>query len=123
MRSEMIKDYMEPDSKDAFVDYPRQSKKLATELGLTAECPQCKGHGGWNLQLNAYPLHGKPSTKKNRHLFSHFRAGCTNCQGYGYVAPKDAHHIHKWNYVRNIGNCLNLYECECGLKWQVDSSD
>jgi hypothetical protein len=114
--------YIEPTDNDAFVDFPEKAAP-PEYMGLTVECPQCKGHGGWNLRLNEYRLHGKEDTPENRHLFSHFRAHCTQCQGYGYVTPDNADHIHKWKIVRNTGNCLNLYECEvCGRGWEVDSS-
>jgi hypothetical protein len=44
--------------------------------------------------------------------------------GWGYVEPKNAHHVHHWVHDRNIGNCLNVLKCsDCGLEWQVDSSD
>lgn len=116
--------YLEPTDPGAFEDYPRIDPLPAAEMGLVHECLQCKGHGGWNLRLNAYPLHGKKNTPENRHLYSHFRASCSNCMGHGYVSPKDAEHIHKWEFVKNIGNCLNLHRCsECGQEWQIDSGD
>ena len=114
---------MTPNDPQAFVDFPKPP--AAPEyMGATVECPLCKGHGGWNLRLNEYKLHGKEDTPENRHLFSHFRASCSQCQGYGVVKPEDGYHIHDWKRTKNLGNCLNLYECaECGQKWQVDSSD
>lgn len=116
--------YLEPTDPDAFVDYPKASRSEAEQIGMTVKCPKCKGHGGWNLQLNAYRLHHHPDTPENRHKFSHFRAGCDQCQGYGYVTPDNADCIHEWVHVRNTGNCLNLYECKnCGKKWEIDSSD
>lgn len=111
--------YLEPHDVGAFDDYP-----LMDVIEDKSVCPKCKGHGGWNLRLNAYPLHEKENTPENRHRYSHFRASCDNCQGYGYVNNENANHIHKWTFVKNIGNCLNLYECSgCGQNWQVDSSD
>lgn len=119
-----MKTYLEPTHPDAFVDYPEQDPKLAATYGMTSLCPQCKGHGGWNLELNSYPLHGKEDVPENRHLFSHFRASCPQCNGYGYVRQEDTDHIHKWNRTRNVGNCLNVWECEvCGKEMTVDSSD
>lgn len=115
--------YLEPTDDGAFEDFPIIDPLPAAESGMVHECPQCKGRGGWNLRLNAYPLHGKENSPENRHKFSHFKAHCDNCHGYGYVFPMQANHIHKWKFVKNTGKCLNLYECECGKKWEVDSSD
>jgi hypothetical protein len=116
--------YLEPTDDRAFEDYPLQDPLKAYDIGLTIECPQCKGHGGWNLTLNAYHLHGKENTPENRHLFSHFRASCSHCHGHGYVAPEDAGHIHDWQRAKPMGRCLNLYECSiCKKAWIVDSSD
>jgi hypothetical protein len=96
----------------------------AAKYGMTILCPQCRGHGGWNLRVNAYSMHGRPDTPENRHRYSHFRAHCDQCGGYGYVRPDDADHIHEWVRVKNIGNCLNLYECKvCKRQREVDSSD
>ena len=116
--------YLEPTDEGAFEDHTLLDPLKAYELGMTVLCPQCKGHGGWNLTLNAYPLHGKADTPENRYKFSHFRASCSHCMGWGYVEPKNAYHVHHWVHDRNIGNCLNVLKCsDCGLEWQVDSSD
>ena len=115
----MIELYLEPKDSGAFDDYP-----LMDNIENQSVCPQCKGHGGWNLKLNTYPLHEKENTPENRHRYSHFRASCNTCFGYGYVKPEMADHIHNWTFVKNTGNCLNLYECkDCGQKWEIDSSD
>lgn len=92
--------YLEPTDPDAFVDHELLSP--VPSMGYTVECPQCKGHGGWNLQLNAYPLRGKENTP----------------------GTDNADHVHEWVFVKNTGNCLNLHECKiCGRKWEIDSSD
>jgi hypothetical protein len=117
-----MKTYLKPTDPRAFVDHDRMPADEAAQSGLTVECPQCKGHGGWNLELNAYPLHGKADTPRNRHLFSHFRASCSNCWGWGYVRQEEDH-VHEWNRTRNVGNCQNIWECEvCGKEITVDSS-
>ena len=119
---EVMQKYLEPTDPGAFVDHERLNPEPS--MGYTVECPQCKAHGGWNLKLNEYPLRGKENTPENRKLFSHFRASCSQCQGYGYVAPDNADHIHEWVFVKNTGNCLNLHECKiCARKWEIDSSD
>ena len=118
-----MSNYLGPNDEGAFTDYPLMDPSQAIARDQVA-CPQCKGHGGWNLQLNAYKLHGKPDTAENRHKFSHFRCHCTTCHGHGYVDMKDATHIHDWVFVQNTGRCLHLYQCSgCGQKWEVDSSD
>jgi hypothetical protein len=115
--------YLEPTDADAFVDHPVQDMDDAAKCGMNILCPQCKGHGGWNLRLNAYPLHEHADTPENRHRYSHFRAHCTQCQGYGYVTEDNADHIHEWVRIKTIGNCLNLHECRiCKRQWEVDSS-
>lgn len=116
--------YLKNTDDGAFEDYPLIDPLKAYEMGMILDCPKCKGHGGWNLKLNAYPLHGRPNTPENRHLFSHFRAACDHCNGWGHVLPGDEDHIHEWEYIKNIGNCLNLYRCKvCNRDWEIDSSD
>jgi hypothetical protein len=117
-----MKTYLEPTDPNAFVDFP-EIPGPPEYIESAVICPQCKGHGGWNLELNAYPLHQYENTPENRHMFSHFRASCSQCVGHGYVTPENSGHIHRWKRVGSIGNCLHLDECEvCGKQWQVDSS-
>lgn len=113
-------DYTDHTHPDAFVDYPKREPYEA----FTHECQKCKGHGGWNIRLNAYPLRGRENTPKNRHLYSHFRAHCGNCHGWGYVLPAQGDHVHAWEWESKLGNCLNRYVCKtCGAINDVDSSD
>jgi len=115
--------YLESTDELAFVDFPSK-KGPQPEQGLTEVCPKCMGYGGWNLKLNAYPLHFREDTPENRHKFSHFRQNCYHCSGWGWVREEDANHVHDWQFKENLGNCLNLHECSiCGKKWQIDSSD
>ena len=93
--------YMTPDHPDAFVDFPspKASEKYANEsymlrAGYTQECLQCKGHGGWNLKLNAYSLYKMKNTKANRHMYAHSRCVCGNCSGWGLTEPCD--HVQVW---------------------------
>jgi len=116
--------YLDTTDKDAFVDFPGKLRPSSAYPSRSSECPKCKGYGGWNLKLNAYPLHNLEDNAENRHKFSHFRQGCYHCSGWGWVREEDANHVHDWDFVSNLGNCLNLYECNiCGKTWQVDSSD
>lgn len=119
--------FLEPTHADAFVDWQPETdsvRAMRVEHGLTKECPRCKGHGGWNLALNQYPLpQGKENTAANRHTFVHFRASCSHCNGWRYVRETENCPGHEWQHVRNTGNCLNLYRCAvCGKEWEIDSS-
>lgn len=118
-----MKTYLEPTDPDAFLDFPSK-KEAKPNYGYTEECPKCMGYGGWNLRVNAYPLHHREDNAENRHKHSHFKQSCYHCVGWGFVRPEDADHVHDWHHVKVLGNCLNLYECSvCNKKWQVDSSD
>lgn len=114
-----MKEYLTPDHPDAFVDWELRKP----ERDLTKMCPVCKGHGGWNLELNAYQNQYE-DTPANRHLFSHFRAHCSHCNGWGYVEESEMCPGHEWETVKSLGNCLRLEKCrKCGAEIQVDSSD
>ena len=104
------------------VQNPPDNYDIAEAVALM--CPRCKGHGGWNLKLNAYPLHDYPDTPENRHRYSHFRASCGSCWGWGYL-QKGQTCAHKWDGPqRNIGHCLTIWTCSlCGAEREVDSSD
>lgn len=113
--------YLKPTDQGAFDDYPKMTK--ASFLGDDyVECPNCQGHGGWNLKLNSYPLHSMPNTPENRHRYSHFRASCSQCHGYGYT--NDLACMHEFKYKRTVGNCMNEYICnKCKVPRVYDSSD
>lgn len=120
--------YLSVKDKGAFRDWPRGEMKKLREMshasGYTKLCPVCKGHGGWNLQLNAYPLHLHKDTARNRHFFSHFRAHCMHCNGWGWTSPAETCPGHQWVPVRKTGNCLTVHRCTvCGKEWEIDSSD
>lgn len=120
------------DSPEAYVDHPTPEDRLtyyrqqfpnATPL----RCPKCKGYGGHNLEVNAYPLRkGMADTAENRHQFCHFRRSCDQCVGWGYVTDKrDAECVHEAGpgTATNF-RCVTNYRCiKCGKGWSVDSSD
>src|SRR5215813_10601905 len=65
-------------------------------------CPVCKGHGGWNLRLDAY---GKNV---------HFNAHCFQCAGYGWVAERDATCAHDFkDYAVPAGHRSGLHYARC----------
>jgi len=108
--------YMNEDSENAFLDFP----EVQIPEGKTV-CNRCKGHGGWNLRLNAYPLHQYENTAENRHLYSHFRASCSSCWGHGFMydfalcTAEGKYNGHDFD---------DDYTCrKCGTHLVVDSSD
>lgn len=104
---------------DLYLDFP--PARPVPEGNKT--CPACEGRGGYNVRLNAYPLHRYENTRENRHLHAHFRHGCVNCNGWGYV-PEDQECVHQWGERRTVGTCQHSYSCvKCGSKWTVDSGD
>ncbi len=134
--------YITPDHPDAFIDFPPPPIHPIPEGSIV--CARCKGHGGWNLELLAFPR--TPSVEQQirdmlkkmpvnnlkhdmtkmefRHYYVHFRASCNNCNGWGYVPASQGEHIHNWHHHQNVGNCLNQYKCStCGEIQTVDSSD
>ena len=113
--------YLESTDPGAFLDWPEVDIRLIKGYRL---CPVCQGHRGWNLRLNAYPLHTLEDTAENRHRHSHFRCQCSHCNGWGQVHESVTCAGHEWKWIKNTGRCLNLYECiHCGKKHEVDSSD
>jgi hypothetical protein len=130
-----MNDYLSYDHPDAFVDWPKRQPPLDWYPDRTTECPVCQGHGGWNLTLNAYPLHHYADTPENRHLHAHFRCHCTQCHGYGWVEPAEARCIHQYDRelrvqecrdkgIYHAGMCWHVYECsKCGAILTQDSSD
>lgn len=118
-------DYLKPNDPLSFLDFPARKLDLSKDTKI---CHVCFGFGGWNLQVFAYDLpKGIRNTAKNRHLHRHFRASCSQCNGWGVVesgSKNDTCPEHDWVKVRNTGRCLTLYECsKCGLECEVDSSD
>lgn len=147
-------EFLTPDHPDAFIDFPPitfvqylGNKRIEQPTLPTGKsvCAKCKGHGGWNLELNAYPktkkdeqrireqlkeqpfvnMPGHDMTDQEfRHSYVHFKASCDNCNGWGYVDAKQGDHVHEWDRGTKVGNCLTNYKClSCGVVWQVDSSD
>jgi hypothetical protein len=114
--------YMDHTHPDAFVDFEKLEPMVNT--GYTKPCPVCQCYGGWNLKLNAYPLHNYPNTAENRHRYSHFRSNCSHCNGYGYTLPTETCSGHEWERKQNLGRCYTLYVCKkCNKNMEVDSSD
>jgi hypothetical protein len=81
----------------------------------TVECPKCKGHGKWNLRLNAY---GDGV---------HFQMGCGQCWGWGFVTPgPDAECIHEFKETTpdQPWRCWHTIKCaKCGRIRSYSSDD
>jgi len=102
---------------------------------LKTICPICKGYGGWNSELNCYRLPpGVEDTAENRCKYVHFQAGCSQCNGWGWVSDEGANCIHEMKElsqkecrkrgIQHFGNCYHVYECiKCSKVEHVDSSD
>jgi hypothetical protein len=120
----MAKSYLE-DATD-FTDLevqpmPREKSYCRDNDPRTFLCSVCKGHGTWNLIIDAYGP-GK-----------HFRASCSQCNGWGWVDAEDAACIHddreinreeaKERKLRHEGMFYHLYECtKCHRLVSYDSS-
>ena len=118
------KPFMDHTHPDAFVDFTKMALPVWATPDQYKECPRCKGHGGWNLQRNAYSLHNYADTAENRHRYSHFCAMCGHCKGWGFVSVKVTCPGHEWVFDKNLGRCYNRYRCTlCSAINDVDSSD
>lgn len=108
--------FLTPDDPGAFTDWAKNPP-----VDGLPECPKCKGHGGWNLILHAYPLpYGISDTAAWRHLYCHFRAGCSMCGGVGYTANTCDH---KWKWAECLGEHHNRFQCVlCDATYETDSS-
>ena len=96
----------------------------AQRAGDFTPCPLCRGYGGWNLRLNAYPAHPgqAPRTPEQRH----FRALCRQCWGWGWVEAKDATCIHAFREVKpdQPFRCWHMIRCTaCGETRSYSSDD
>lgn len=108
--------FLTPDDPQAFVDWPDRPPVE----GLP-KCPKCKGHGGWNLRLYAYALPARiEDTPAWRHLYCHFRTGCSMCGGAGYTKETCDH---KWKWADSPGQFHHVFQCvNCNATKHVDSS-
>lgn len=105
-----------PENEKCFVGLTKK-----TIPSSSAECPCCLGYGNWVSTVNAYP--NMENKKKGINRGDDFLSFCLNCNGWGYVSKKEANHIHNWEFVRTVGNCLKLYKCSiCNKQWEIDSS-
>jgi DnaJ-class molecular chaperone len=76
-------------------------------------CPSCEGHGGWNLELDAFGP-GK-----------HFQAGCLQCSGWGWVKANSpsATCVHDWEEIPTGRMFDNHVRCKkCNHSEHYDSS-
>jgi len=118
----MKREYL-PDATN-FQDIPvRERRQCHLEGDQVVMCPVCKGHGIWNLMLDASG-EGK-----------HFQAHCSQCNGWGWVAKgtKDESCVHEYRElsqdecvrrgIPHYGMFCHIYECrKCGKQIETDSS-
>lgn len=117
-----MQQYLTYTDTDAFTDWPKMQPNII--FGYTKECNRCNGHGGWNLKLNAYPLHHYENNRENRHRYSHFRAVCDHCNGWGYTSPDESCIGHEWKLNKNLNSYQQQYQClHCVKSMYVDTSD
>jgi|SRR5215831_1917645 len=127
--------YLEPGEPGSFTDLPLLPvSDILRTMGATHLCPLCKGHGGWVLTPNAYKLPPDTlNTPSNRARYCHFRAHCSQCNGWGYVDTESALCLHSYSEIStarcreldipHYGSCYHVYECtKCGRTMAQDSS-
>lgn len=101
----------DPNDPRRYLDIPKREVPTKHYPSYTQECPDCQGHGYYNITIHAYGFG------------QHFKGMCGACWSWGYIAPGAC--PHKWDGPsRNIGRCLHEWSCSrCGATRQVDSSD
>lgn len=104
--------YMTPDDPQAFLDMPVKPRPERMENPVT--CPKCKGHGGWNLELNWAGRQGV-----------HFKAACNQCNGWGWVRGGSLNEtcVHDFQEVRVRMHVRKEICRKCGHTNWIDSSD
>lgn len=114
--------YIQPGDPEAWVDFPEPRKVSPSFMFSDAvQCDICRGYGGWNLLLGAYPSIGKDSTSENRHLFSHMKATCHACAGHGWisVAHRSCVHEYRWGGVSNQFTYFACVHCKSTISWDT----
>lgn len=113
--------YLNEDSKDAFLDMEVLERPDLRYASMKDKkwvlCPKCKGHGGWNLKLNAYPDQKVPKMK-------HFRSSCSQCWSWGWVEEEslDATCVHDWEHTTHKMFDHSMTCTKCGRERRYDSS-
>lgn len=114
--------YIQPGDPEAWVDFPEPRKVPPPFMFSDAvQCGMCRGHGGWNLLLSAYPLVGKDNSSENRFLFSHMRATCHACAGHGWVSAsrKSCVHEYRWVGVSDRLTHFSCVHCKSTVSWDT----
>lgn len=112
--------YIQPGDPEAWIDWPQPRPTAPPFMGESViKCPICRGRGGWNLLLGAYPLH-KENTSENRHLFSHMKATCHGCAGHGWIRPtSDCFHEFRYNGVTGKLTHFSCVSCKKTVCWDT----
>jgi DnaJ-class molecular chaperone len=109
LRALLMTEYFNHTNDAAFEGLEKKSPNLKYEK--LHECKKCRGYGGWILTPNAYG-EGK-----------HFKAGCSDCAGWGFTETEQTH-AHEWDQGVTVGRCMTEFRCNvCNIVRTFDSSD
>lgn len=112
--------YVQPGDREAWVDFPEPRKQPPTWMSDAVHCGICRGYGGWNLLLGAFPLI-RDNTAENRHEYSHMKATCHGCAGHGWVKAADRRCVHefRWMGVSDRLTHFSCVHCKEAVSWDV----
>lgn len=113
--------YIQPGDREAWVDWPApRATPPAFIPGYTKKCTVCRGHGGWNLLLGAYPV-PRDNTSENRHMYTHMKASCHACGGHGWVRPEVNGCVHEFRWIGVSGKVthFNCVHCREAVSWDT----
>lgn len=113
--------YVQPGDPEAWVDWPEPRKNPPHFMsGDSERCGICRGHGGWNLLLGAYPS-PRENTSENRHLYSHMKATCHGCAGHGWIRTSEKRCVHefRWTGVMDRRTQFTCVHCKHTVVWDT----
>lgn len=114
--------YIQPGDPEAWIDFPPPRESAPPQLGSSAErCSICRGHGGWNLLLGAFPVTSLENTSEIRHMYSHMKATCQGCSGHGWVRPEGRGCVHEYRWVGVSGKLTHFtcVHCNSTVSWDT----
>ena len=113
--------YIQSGDSEAWVDWPERRGIPLFMSKDSVQCVQCKGHGGWNLLLGAYPLNEQISTPDSRHAYSHMKTTCHVCAGHGWISDNNRSCVHEYrlSHVVNHRTQFNCVKCKHYVLWDI----